>query len=461
MIAWKNEPGRTARCPACGSRDGQACLLDVTSPLSGQTLSLCTCSGCGSHFYDPFVPLASERLYTDRHIQFYVEAGAGIGSIVQPLLALAPAAGRRFLDVGCGFGYSLDFAARMLGWKGVGVEPSRMGAAGKAALGVSIYNDYLENVRALKVSKFDVVFTSEVLEHVGDPEAFAAMLAARLAPDGVLILGTPNAALIRPGLDRSTLMAMLSPHFHTVLFSEQALSLLLHRLGFEHVRLEKTGHQLMAYASRAPFRLVADARRRQGVVLRYFMDAAGSMAGKGPVMTGFLYRAMIGATHTGLFDLGDRLGPSLRQAVGLTHNLDLDDFRGVGERLDAVRDFEDMGGRMPYCLYGVYHALGMTARFARGDAARAVGYFDMAHAVCRRFLEIAPENFTEAAQLLWPSRLEAGMARQEAGDAAGAGRDFAAIEAAAADPGPDWGIAPPRYVLEALRDMAGGGPGRA
>jgi 2-polyprenyl-6-hydroxyphenyl methylase/3-demethylubiquinone-9 3-methyltransferase len=33
----------------------------------------------------------------------------------------------------------------------------------------------------------------EVIEHVADPAAFVATLAKRLAPDGLLILSTPNA----------------------------------------------------------------------------------------------------------------------------------------------------------------------------------------------------------------------------------------------------------------------------
>ena len=40
--------------------------------------------------------------------------------------------------------------------------------------------------------QFDLITAMEVIEHVADPAAFVASLAARLAPDGLLILSTPN-----------------------------------------------------------------------------------------------------------------------------------------------------------------------------------------------------------------------------------------------------------------------------
>jgi 2-polyprenyl-3-methyl-5-hydroxy-6-metoxy-1,4-benzoquinol methylase len=62
--------------------------------------------------------------------------------------------------------------------------------------------------------RFDVVYASEVIEHVPDPAAFAALLAARVADDGVLVLTTPSADYIEPGTAFAHTTAALAPGFH-------------------------------------------------------------------------------------------------------------------------------------------------------------------------------------------------------------------------------------------------------
>jgi 2-polyprenyl-6-hydroxyphenyl methylase/3-demethylubiquinone-9 3-methyltransferase len=44
----------------------------------------------------------------------------------------------------------------------------------------------------LTLSGFDLICAMEVIEHVADKPAFVAALAAALAPDGLLVLSTPN-----------------------------------------------------------------------------------------------------------------------------------------------------------------------------------------------------------------------------------------------------------------------------
>jgi len=47
-------------------------------------------------------------------------------------------------------------------------------------------------VGALDIGRFECVTCLEVIEHVADKRAFLADVAARLAPDGLLVLSTPN-----------------------------------------------------------------------------------------------------------------------------------------------------------------------------------------------------------------------------------------------------------------------------
>ena len=50
----------------------------------------------------------------------------------------------------------------------------------------------LEGRSALDIGTFDLVTCVEVIEHVADKPAFLRDVAARLAPDGLLVMSTPN-----------------------------------------------------------------------------------------------------------------------------------------------------------------------------------------------------------------------------------------------------------------------------
>jgi len=107
--------------------------------------------------------------------------------------SMKPLAGKSALDVGCGAGLLAEPLARM-GAKVTAVDaaPELIAAAKAHAAGAGLEIEYRAmGVEALD-GRFDLVTAMEVVEHVADPRAFVASLAARLAPGGLLILSTPN-----------------------------------------------------------------------------------------------------------------------------------------------------------------------------------------------------------------------------------------------------------------------------
>ncbi|MGV3730655.1 MAG: bifunctional 2-polyprenyl-6-hydroxyphenol methylase/3-demethylubiquinol 3-O-methyltransferase UbiG [Sphingopyxis sp.] len=105
-----------------------------------------------------------------------------------------PLAGKRALDVGCGAGLLCEPLTRMgAAVTGVDAAPENIAAAKDHAAGQGLAITYhAGELAALPPATFDLVTSMEVIEHVADPAAFVAELAARLAPDGLMILSTPN-----------------------------------------------------------------------------------------------------------------------------------------------------------------------------------------------------------------------------------------------------------------------------
>ena len=242
-----------AACPVCDAPGPHPVLLR-TGPHT-----LIRCTGCTGCFYqDRNRPDYAADQPSALFNQVYVEQNAGIHYMSRLLWTFDddPAC-RSVLDVGCGFGFSVDVAQKVLGWRAVGIDPSQYASDGHRMLGADIRRAYLTDETDLG-EPFGLLLAVEVIEHIPDLYPFMALLRRWMQPGGKLVFTTPNADALAPDVDPGMLFAMLSAGGHLVLFNPHSMELMLRRAGFQHVRCELVNLNLVVYASDAPMAFRTD-----------------------------------------------------------------------------------------------------------------------------------------------------------------------------------------------------------
>lgn len=128
----------------------------------------------------------------------------------------------RIAEVGGFDGYVLDRLASIAEDRLL-IEGSETGAAVARRHGVPVLEEFFDESLAQNLAqKFDVVISRHVIEHVREPIAFVRQLATLLAPDGILVIETPDLPVV---LDRAQVRTVMLQHLH--LFSPRSLRRLM------------------------------------------------------------------------------------------------------------------------------------------------------------------------------------------------------------------------------------------
>lgn len=128
-------------------------------------------------------------------------AALGENNIDRIQLAMIPP-DSRMLEIGCGTGHLAEYLVREKGCSVLGVEldPEQAAVASKRGFPVlagSITDPALQERLDGYVADsgpFAVVFMSQVIEHVAEPEDLLRKIRTWLAPDGMLVISTCNIA---------------------------------------------------------------------------------------------------------------------------------------------------------------------------------------------------------------------------------------------------------------------------
>ncbi len=356
-------------CPNCASEVSKPPLLTIeftTSPGSRKTTSVVRCPDCGCPFYADQIPpdYAEEAMLERGRVPFYLQQGAGLSLITRPLARVRAPAGSIYAEIGCGFGFGLDYARHARKWVGRGIDPGGISALGQKLLGVTIESRYLGDSEPALAGTCDVVMASETIEHVLSPSRFVAVLRSMLRPGGTLILTTPDAADLRPDTPRGVLIGLLSPGLHLIFQTEHSLHRVLAEAGFHHIVVEKDGHSLVAFASDEPVALEHDSATLKAEYRSYLERRAVDFAYQDDLFLAFAGRAFQEAMNDSEFDQARRVCNKIEQGLIARFGKTLDELAKQAARTKTL-PLEDLAKRMPLNLGGLLYA-GTILRLASG-----------------------------------------------------------------------------------------------
>jgi 2-polyprenyl-3-methyl-5-hydroxy-6-metoxy-1,4-benzoquinol methylase len=355
-------------------------LLDTNSILDPYPrLTFAKCPRCGTVFQLDFtVPQYESYNASSASVKFYVEQGAGLESLVLPVCIARTRPIQSYLEVGCGFGFGLDFARHSFGWQVRGIDPSPIADQGRRIFGLPIEHRYLTQ-REAGGATYDAIAALEVLEHVDAPNGFLNILRDNLSPEGILILSTPDADYIEFGVEKPGLLSVLTPGYHAVLYTADSIKLALQKAGFSDVQVVVRGATLLAVAGTGASRISLD-KAFDPNLYRAYLETRSSAAEPGSILeVGFTFRLFKHLVNNGLYADAEAVMPRLAEILMRRDGIDVLDPHRLLATEARPCSFEDFVSRLPACLAGVLFFNGMLRLNHHEDRAGALAYFYATH----------------------------------------------------------------------------------
>jgi hypothetical protein len=388
-LQWLQGHCAGQNCPVCADHGPHRLILSIPSMIaSGPDVTFLRCRRCACKFVMQFQPPAYDTTaVSDASLRFYVEQGASLEFFARAVCVASRKPVRSYLDVGCGFGFGPDMASRMFGWDALGIDPGPLAAAGREMLGVTIASHSLTLETRLAKAPYDVIVAMEVIEHVISPGDLLQAMSHNLTQTGTIILSTPDARYLDTSPNGGMVLPILSPGYHAILYTVEALSGLLRKAGFQNVSVTSLGATLFAVASRSGL-------PTQGTIEPNSSDFAGYLASRfrdavagSPIHTGIGSRLLALLVHDHSY--GEALGvfAELANALAIDLKIDLTRPWHIAEGFfEEHTDFAEIPGKYPFCLPGLLFQRGLLAAKYEHKVDLACAYLFAARLAARAFL---------------------------------------------------------------------------
>jgi SAM-dependent methyltransferase len=231
-------PNHLPLCHICGS--------EATFFLHKDGYHLYRCSVCALVFVSPLLSdkTLAEEVYSES--SGYQRGKPDDLSQTVPdrktrmiLQRLGSGKGRTLLDVGCSNGEFM-YHALCSNYAPHGVELNRRTADIAKRNGFPVFNGFLADAPYPK-GTFKVAYLGDIIEHVTSPRVFLSQVISFLAPDGVLVISTPNLdclwARVTVFMSRTFGIpcSSLTPPYHLHQFSRTNLDRILSDFNFRPV----------------------------------------------------------------------------------------------------------------------------------------------------------------------------------------------------------------------------------
>lgn len=135
------------------------------------------------------------------------------------------------LEIGCG-GCLILKDLKKIGFDVLGIDPSPYAMKCGKKMGIEVIQDFFPSPRIHK--RFDLIFHSDVIEHMAEPLKFLKETRQQLNDDGVLIIAVPDSSESLKNGDISIFL-----HQHINYFDPESLKYIIQAAGFGSILIEK------------------------------------------------------------------------------------------------------------------------------------------------------------------------------------------------------------------------------
>ncbi len=237
-------------CPVCNCRT-------IENFACGEYRNLFRCRECAFIFLKEVPEVEDSDCYEESFTEGNVHPTYQKGPDGQFIIKNATKLGRlldmiepwkkqgRLLDVGCSVAFFLKLAEAR-GWKGTGAEISKWASEfSRSQLGLDIFTGTLQDAKFAD-GTFDVVFSSHVLEHIGEPAPLLKEMHRILRPGGALVSVVPTQFASLTWRLRGRFWGD-PPPIHVSFFDRSSFEKLLEETGFRPVRTSYNAELLRIY----------------------------------------------------------------------------------------------------------------------------------------------------------------------------------------------------------------------